>query len=383
MTDQQPLPLDGVTVVDFSQVMMGPCCTQMLGDYGADVIKVERGPGGDLSRWSLGGDSRNPVFCSLNRNKRSVLLDLKSEEGKRQVSELIARADVVVNNFRAGVMERLGLGWEALHEAHPRLVYAEGTGFGTEGPYAHKGGQDVLAQAMAGGIERRSDPSIPMSIYPIPLADYAAGMHMVQGILLALMQREKTGRGQKVEVALYNSMLAMQMQEAASWMMIGKELNWAALPLSGVFETTDRPIVMVGAFKENPLREICKALEIDDLSKEERFSDHDVQMKNKQELQEIFKENFRKNGSGHWLKRLEEVDILCGPVLSLAETLADEQVAANNMVMDLGEGESGPVKLVASPIRMSDAPVEARVRPPALGEHTEEVLAELKAAEEA
>lgn len=383
MTDSKTLPLDGVTVIDFSQVMMGPCCTQMLGDYGADVIKVERGPGGDLSRWSLGGDPRNPVFCSLNRNKRSVLLDLKSEEGKRQVSELIARADVVVNNFRAGVMERLGLGWEALRETHPRLVYAEGTGFGTEGPYAHKGGQDVLAQAMAGGIERRSDPSIPMSVYPIPLADYAAGMHMVQGILLALMQREKTGRGQKVEVALYNSMLAMQMQEAASWMMIDKELNWAALPLSGVFETTDRPIVMVGAFKENPLREICKALEIDDLSEEDRFSGHDVQMENKQELQRIFKENFRKNGSEHWLKRFEEVDILCGPVLSLAEALADGQVAANDMIMDLGEGDSGPVKLVASPIRMSDAPVEARVKPPALGEHTEEILAELKQAEEA
>lgn len=383
MNKTKPLPLDGVTVIDFSQVMMGPCCTQMLGDYGADVIKVERAPGGDLSRWSLGGDSNNPVFCSLNRNKRSVVLDLKSEEGMAQVLELVKDADVVVNNFRAGVMDRIGLGWDALSGINPRLVYAEGTGFGTEGPYAHKGGQDVLAQAMAGGIERRSDESIPMSVYPIPLADYAAGMHMVQGILLALMQREKTGRGQKVEVALYNSMLAMQMQEAASWMMLGKELNWAALPLSGVFKTSDGAIVMVGAFKENPLREICKALEIDDLSEQEKFSDHERQMENKQELQELFRGKFATDTTEHWLGRLEDVDILCGPILSLAEALESGQVEANNMVMDLGTVDGRPFRLVASPIKMSDAPVDVRVPPPTLGAHTEEVLEGLKAAEKA
>ena len=386
MKEATPLPLDGVTVIDFSQVMMGPCCTQMLGDYGADVIKIERAPGGDLSRWSLGSDPdglNNPVFCSLNRNKRSVVLDLKSEEGKQQTLDLIRKADVVVNNFRAGVMDRIGLGWEALREINPRLIYAEGTGFGVEGPYSHKGGQDVLAQAMAGGIERRADQSIPMSIYPIPLADYAAGMHMVQGIVLALLQREKTGRGQKVEVALYNSMLAMQMQEAASWMMRDKELNWAALPLCGVFQTTDSAVVMVGAFKENPLREICKALGIEDLSEQERFSNIDRQAENKQDLHKVFRETFRSNSTEHWLQRLEEVDILAGPVLSLADALADEQVVANKMIMDLEPTKGGPVRLIASPIKMSDAPVDARIAPPTLGEHTEEVLGEIKAAEKA
>ena len=386
MKEATPLPLDGVTVIDFSQVMMGPCCTQMLGDYGADVIKIERAPGGDLSRWSLGSDPdglNNPVFCSLNRNKRSVVLDLKSEEGKQQTLDLIRKADVVVNNFRAGVMDRIGLGWEALREINPRLIYAEGTGFGVEGPYSHKGGQDVLAQAMAGGIERRADPSIPMSIYPIPLADYAAGMHMVQGIVLALLQREKTGRGQKVEVALYNSMLAMQMQEAASWMMRDKELNWAALPLCGVFQTTDSAVVMVGAFKENPLREICKALGIEDLSAQERFSNIDRQSENKQDLHKVFRESFRSNSTEYWLQRLEEVDILAGPVLSLANALADEQVVANKMILDLEPTKGGPVRLIASPIKMSDAPVDARIAPPTLGEHTEEVLGEIKATEKA
>ena len=383
MNQASPLPLADIKVIDFTQVMMGPVCTQMLGDYGADVIKVERAPGGDLSRWSLGSDPdglNNPVFCSLNRNKRSVVLDLKSDEGKQQTLDLIAGADVVVNNFRAGVMERIGLGWETLRELNPRLVYAVGTGFGEEGPYSHKGGQDVLAQAMAGAIARRTDKSLPMSIYPITVADFSAGMHLVQGILLALMQREKTGRGQKVEVALYNSMLAMQMQEAATHMMRGKELNWAALPLCGVFETTDGAIVMVGAFKENPLRDICQALETEDLSLQERYSDLDHQRENRSGLQKIFRETFAANSTGHWLRRLEEVDILAGPVISLADALADEQTAVNNMILELAPTRGGPVRLVGTPIKMSDAPVTARIAPPQLGAHTDEVLAELNGA---
>ena len=377
-----PMPLDGVRVIDFSQVMMGPCCTQMLGDYGADVIKIERGPGGDLSRWSLGSDPdglNNPVFCSLNRNKRSVVIDLKSENGKAQVLELIEGADVVVNNFRMGVMGRIGLGWDFLSELNPRLIYAEGTGFGTEGPYSHKGGQDVLAQAMAGGISRRASESLPLSIYPIPVADYAAGMHMFQGILLALLQREKTGHGQKIEVTLYSSMLAMQMQEAASRMMRDKELNWAALPLTGVFETADSALVMVGAFKENPLREICKALEIDDLSAEERFANLDRQAENRDELQQIFRDNYRRNTTAHWLARLEEVDILSGPVISMAEALAGEHVATNHMILELEPTKSGPVRLLNSPIKMSAAPVAVRHQPPQLGAHSDEVLGELQA----
>ena len=152
------------------------------------------------------------MFSSLNRNKRSVALNLKSEQDRAAVLRLVETADVVVNNFRPGVMERLGFGYDDLGRINPRIVYAFGTGFGLDGPYAHKGGQDVLAQAMSGAMHRRADPALPLSIYPTTLADYAAGMHLVQGILLALMQREKTGEGQRVAVSLYDSMLAMQMK---------------------------------------------------------------------------------------------------------------------------------------------------------------------------
>jgi crotonobetainyl-CoA:carnitine CoA-transferase CaiB-like acyl-CoA transferase len=371
------LPLDGVRVIDFTQVMLGPCCTQVLADYGAEVIKIEKEKIGDLSRWSLGSDPdglNNPVFCSLNRNKKSVALDLKSDEARAQVLELIDGADVVVSNFRPGVMERMGFGYEDLKKRNPGIIFALGTGFGLEGPNRHKGGQDILAQALTGLMMRKPDPALPTSVYSTPLCDYSAGMHLAQGILLALLQRQKTGEGQVVAVSLYNSMLALQMQEGAVHMMRGKDLNWGAFALTGVFDTTDRPIVMVGAFKQNPLRDICQALEIDDLSKLERFADFDRQMENRPELQAIFRARFAENSSAHWLKRLEEVDILCAPVRTLAEALEDEQTLVNRMIVEAGRTAAGPVKLIGSPIDMSAAPLTIRQAPPRLGEHNDEIL---------
>ena len=381
-----PLPLEGVRVLDFTQVMMGPCCTQMLGDYGADVIKVERAGSGDLSRWSVGEDpdgGNNPVFASLNRNKRSVAVNLKSTEDRAAVLRLVGTCDVVVNNFRPGVMERMGFGYDELRRINPRLVYAVGTGFGLDGPYVHKGGQDVLAQAMSGAMHRRSDPSVPLTVYPTALADYAAGMHLVQGILLALMQREKTGEGQKIAVSLFNSMLAMQMQEAAVWMMRGRELNWAAMPLSGVFETLDGAVVMVGAFKQNPLRDICEALEMDDLSADPRYADLEQQKAHRPDLQAIFRDRFATGTTAHWLERLGGVDILCAPVMTLADALDDPQTECNGMIAESLPTAAGPVRLVASPIDMSAAPFAIRRAPPALGEHNDEVLAAVRSGEDA
>lgn len=374
------LPLDGIRVIDFTQVMLGPSCTQVLADYGAEVIKIEKEKIGDLSRWSLGADPdglNNPVFCSLNRNKKSLALDLKQRDAREMVLALLQTADVVVNNFRPGVMERMGFGYEDLKKINKRLVYAVGTGFGLKGPYQHKGGQDILAQAVSGVMRRKSDSSHPTSIYATPLADYSAGMHLVQGILLALLQRDKTGEGQQVAVSLYNSMLAMQMQEGTTHLMRERDLNWGAFPLTGVFETTDGAIVMVGAFKQNPLQDICKALEIDDLSQYAHYKDFDAQMARRPDLQAIFRENFAKNSTAHWIERLEGVDILCAPVRSLPEALKDEQTIINKMILEGGETAAGPIRLIGSPIDMSAAHVEVRIAPPRLGQHNEEILASL------
>jgi crotonobetainyl-CoA:carnitine CoA-transferase CaiB-like acyl-CoA transferase len=379
VTSASELPLAGIRVIDFTQVMMGPVATQMLGDYGADVIKIERPPTGDLSRTSIPDDPAGlvgPVYCSLNRNKRSVVLDLRKPDQHTALMDLIRSADVVVNNFRAGVMERMGLGYEELKKVNPRLIYAVGTGFGLTGPYAHKGGQDVLAQAMSGVMARRSRESDPLSVYATTFADYSAGMHLVQGVLLALLQREKTGRGQQFNVSLLDSMIAAQTQEATTQLMRGYELNWGAMPLSGVFETTDGALVMVGAFKADPVKDIGTALGIPGLQDDPRFKTHALRTENKPALQALFMERFRSNTTAHWIAMLEKQDLLCAPVRTIAEALADEQAQINGMIME-GPGVIEIVKCVGSPIHMADAPVTIRIAPATLGQHTREVLAEV------
>lgn len=372
-------PLSGVRVVDFTQVMMGPCATQMLGDYGADVIKVERVGAGDLSRWSIGDDpagAQNPVFSSLNRNKRSIALDLKSPAGIAVVHRLLADADVVANNFRAGVMERMGLGYEALHAAYPRLIYAEGTGYGAKGPYAHKGGQDILAQALSGVMARKCDASDPLTIYPTSLADYSAGMHMVQGVLLALLQRARTGHGQKVEVSLYDSMLAMQMQEAAMAMMRGVEFSWGALPHNGAFATSDGALVVVGAFKDNPLREISLAIGLPDLSADPRFCSFALSMQNRAALHGVLRARFATDTTARWIAALEARDLLCAPVRSLLAALDDPQTAINGMKLAAAQAGGDELRVIGSPVHLSDDGFALRRPPPRVGADGADILAE-------
>jgi crotonobetainyl-CoA:carnitine CoA-transferase CaiB-like acyl-CoA transferase len=381
MMSKDNMPLGGTRVIDFTQVMLGPCATQMLGDFGADVIKVERPGTGDLSRNFFGETSEeamnNAVFVSLNRNKRSVEIDTKSDVGRQQVLDLVRTSDVVVDNFRAGVMDRLGFGYDALSRINPRIICASGTGYGPNGPYAHKGGQDVLAQAMSGVMEKTQDPSIPKSIYPTTLCDYSAGMHLVQGVLAALLMREKTGWGQKVGVSLYDSMIAMQMQEAAQWSKHREVLNWAAMPLTGVFDTTNGAIVIVGAFKTNPLQDICTSLEIDDLSPD--YPTLEVQRTNKPFLQQIFRDQIATNSSAYWLERLEAQDLLCAPVRTLGDALDDPQTEINNMLCPIDHPVLGQMTVVGSPVHLSDAPMQVHRLPPRLGEHTDEVLQDLAA----
>ncbi|HXW20400.1 MAG TPA: CaiB/BaiF CoA-transferase family protein [Roseiarcus sp.] len=371
-------PLSGVRVIDFTQVMLGPSATQVLADYGADVIKIERPGAGDLSRASIPEDPdglNNPVFRSLNRNKRSIALDLRKEEGKAVIYDLVREADVVVNNFRAGVMERMGFGYDRLAEINPRIICAFGSGFGQTGPLSHKGGQDVLAQAFSGVMRRKSNEDEPLTVYATALCDYTAGMHLVQAILLALLQRERTGRGQQVAVSLFESMLAMQMQEAAMWLQRGRHFSWGAYPLTGGFPTKDGAIVLVGAFKANPLRDICSALDLPDLSADQRYATFQGQVAHKAELQAMFRERFASNTTEHWLKRLEEQDFLCAPVLTLAEALGHEQTKANRTVVTLN-GAENPLPVVGTPLTMAPSAFRLRRPPPELGADGGAVLSE-------
>jgi crotonobetainyl-CoA:carnitine CoA-transferase CaiB-like acyl-CoA transferase len=380
MTNHQTngLPLTGVTVLDFSQIELGPCATQVLGDFGADVIKIERPGAGDLSRVHMKHASgESAIFWSLNRNKRSVAIDMRAPLGREVILRLARKADVLVHNFRPGVMERLGFGAAELRVINPRLIYAFGSGYGPTGPYRDKGGQDVLAQAMSGIASRRAEPDAPPEPSATPIADFTAGMLLVQAILLALLARARTGEGQVVHVSLLDGMLAMQLQEAAAWLNLGERLNWGAFPLSGTFATRDGHLVMVGAFKPNPLQEICRGLGIEDLSADPRYATHDAQVAHRDELRARWREEFGKRTTKQAVDALEAVDILCAPVNSIETALADPQVASNEMVVEMHHPVVGAIKAVGIPVKLEGTPGSVRRAPPRLGEHTREVLAEL------
>ena len=369
-------PLAGIRILDFSQIMMGPVATQLLADHGADVLKIERPGTGDIFRHSVvdPDGTEHPAFGAVNRNKRSLVIDVRAPEGLALIDDLVRVADVVVNNYRPGVMDRLGLGYERLAGLNPRIVYAQGTGFGTEGAYVRKGGQDILAQALTGAMSHKADPDHPTAIYPISLADYSAGMNMVQGILMALLQRERTGRGQRVEVSLYDSLLAMQILEATMALMGRATLNWARMPLVGTFATADGEIVLVGAFKPNPLRDICAALDLEDLSQHPDFSTMADQAAHRARLQSILVEAIGRFGSVEAIERLEAQDILCAPVRTLDEALEDPHTG--HMITEIPRPGRAPLRSVASPVHLPDTPAAPHRPPPGLGEGAADALAE-------
>ena len=371
-------PLAGVTVLDFTQIELGPCATQVLGDFGADVIKIERPGAGDLSRVHMKHASgESAIYWSLNRNKRSVAIDVRAPLGRQVILRLARRSDVLVHNFRPGVMERLGFGPAELRAANPRLIYAFGSGYGPTGPYRDKGGQDVLAQAMSGIASRRADPGAAPEPCATPIADFTAGMLLVQAILLALLARERSGEGQVVHVSLLDGMLAMQLQEASAWLNLREQLNWGAFPLSGTFATLDGHVVMVGAFKPNPLQDICRALGIEDLSADPRYASHEDQVAHRDDLQSRWRLEFGKRTTKQVVDALEAVDMLCAPVNTIETALADPQVACNDMVVEMQHPDLGPIKSVGIPVKLESTPGSLRLPPPRLGEHTRQVLEEL------
>ena len=376
MSSSASQPLAGIRVLDLSQIMMGPVATQMLADHGADVLKIERPGSGDIFRAALvdPDGAEHPAFGALNRNKRSVVVDVRAPEGLDLIHDLVGAADVVVNNYRPEVMDRLGLGYERLAGINPRIVYAQGTGFGIGGAYARKGGQDILAQALTGAMSHKADPDHPTAIYPVSLADYTAGMHMVQGIVMALLQRSRTGRGQRVEVSLYDSLLAMQIMEATMALMGRDPLNWARMPLVGTFAASDGEVVLVGAFKPNPLRDICAALDLQDLSADPAFATMADQATNRPRLQALIAAAIGRFTSAEVIERLEAQDVLCAPVRTLDQALEDPHTAP--MVVEMPRPGRAPLRSVGSPVHLPDTPARAYRPPPALGEGGAEALAD-------
>ncbi|OZM77931.1 CaiB/BaiF CoA-transferase family protein [Pseudonocardia sp. MH-G8] len=370
--------LDGITVLEISEVMQAPLAAQALADFGADVIKVERPGRGDAIRGQDRHATANGLvssyFAALNRNKRCICLDLKHPAARGVLHRIVPRVDVLIHNFRPGVMERLGLGYEELREIHPGLVYAAASGFGETGPLARTGGQDMVAQSLSGIAVHSGGPGGRPHLCPTPFVDYASGMSLAQGILLALMERQRSGQGQKVSISLLDVAMGMQTLEATSQLMYGVETNWVAdwFP-NAVFATADGWITVLGFYRDDVFTRICRVLEIDD-SAGAAYPTPEAMAAGKQELNAILEPEFGKRPTADCVERLSSVDVLCAPALTLAEALEHTQVRHNETVLTVPVSQQPPARTIAHPVTLSRSPATVRHGVSRLGEHTRPVL---------
>lgn len=380
MSTSRELPLAGVRVLDFTQVQMGPMATQILADFGADVVKIEKPGVGEISRNTdvrARGIEDSAMFQSLNRNKRSFVLDMKNPRANEIVHKLLVGTDVIVMNFRAGTAERLGLGYETLKQQYPGLIYASGTGFGESGPLKDSGGQDMVLQSMAGATWHHRDEAGRPSIYPIPFVDFGTGMALVQGILMALIERNASGLGQRIDVSLLDTALFTQMQEYTQWMMRHVEIHWERDNLVGSFKTADGWISIVGLFRPDPLKAICKGLGINDLTARPEFASAALQQENRSKLWSILDEELSRFTTDSAVSKLTYAGVLCGPVLDYDGVLNHPQVVENHVIRTLEHPLLGPTRVIDNPIRMSGTKGLTYRAAPLLGEHTVAILREL------
>ena len=381
--------LDGIRVVDFTQVIFGPAATQVLADHGAEVIKIERPGQGDLARafgpWHNG---QSMPFASLNLSKESLVVDLKKSTGLAVVHRLLEKADVLVHNFRSGnVMEKLGLDYETLEELYPRLIYAVGSGYGSSGPYVdrNKGGHESMAQALSGASARFLGARGPLRL-PFTVADFTGGMLLAQAILLALLARERTGKGQCVETSLLDGMMSMQAWNTSTLLNVGDNgeddgsggaTHPRGNPLDGaVFQTADGFLMVTALFRpfDVLMADLEDALGVLGLATDARFADLETAKNHRDELREILEPVFEAKRSEEWIPLLEERDILVAPVRSTAEALADPQLEVNKMLVKVDHAQVGLTRHVGTPLRLSGTPA-AQARPaPMLGDDSARVL---------
>jgi crotonobetainyl-CoA:carnitine CoA-transferase CaiB-like acyl-CoA transferase len=367
-------PLEGLLVADFSRVLAGPFATMLLGDLGADVVKVEHPAGGDETRgWGPPwyGD-HSTYYLAVNRNKRSIALDLKTDAGRRAARALAARADVLVENFKAGAAERLGLGYEEAGRDNPGLVWCSISGFG-RGPGADLPGYDFLVQAMSGLMSITGPAGGEPTKVGVALVDVLTGLYAFGGVLAALRERDRTGRGQRIEVSLLGSALASLVNQASSYLCTGKPPRamgnrHPSITPYETLATADRPLV-VAVGNDGQFARLCRVLGVPEAATDPRFATNADRVTNRDALAELLERALADRGASDWVAALSEAGVPCGLVndvgeaFALAERLGLEPVAA-----------AGGIPQVANPIRLSSAPASYRLAPPALGEHTAEVL---------
>ena len=375
-------PLSGLKVVDLTHVMAGPTCTLMLADMGAEVIKIEKIPAGDDTRYMVPpkiGDVA-ASFLMMNRNKKGIALNLKTPGGAKVLRRLIESADVLVENFGPGVMDRLGFGYADIRKKHPALIYCSLSGFGRTGPYKHRRGFDLVAQAMSGIMsftgERPDGPPVKCGA---PLSDITAGIIAAMGILAAYAHRLKTGEGQWVETSLFEAALVQTYWQAAIAMATGvaPKAMGSAHPLNApyqAFETADKWIVVGGANQKHWGRTL-EVLGATELARDPRFATGADRMGHLKELEALLTTHFKTRPAEYWLAALEEAGVPCGPVNDMLQALADPQTIAREMVVEVEHSTLGSVKTIGLPIKFSQTPGKVRSGAPLYGEHTNAILA--------
>lgn len=371
------LPLEGVRVLDLSRVLAGPYATMMLADLGADVLKVEHPERGDDTRhWGppfAGGESA--YFLSVNRNKRSVGVDLKSEAGLEKVKELAASADVLIENMRRGALAKMGLGYEALKEVNPGLVYCSITGFGP-GPDEDRPGYDFLIQARGGimGITGFDEPTK----VGVAAADMVCGLQAAMVVLAALYRRAETGDGARVEVPLFESQLSWLANRAQEYLVSGEDTGRMGnahptiVPYQ-TFHASDKPLALAVG-NDSQFANLCKAVGRPELAGDERFATNPDRVANRDELVAILQEEFRKKTVDEWVEEIRDAGVPCGPVNTLADVFSDEHVLNSGMLRELNHPAAGTLKMLASPMLVDGERLPIRRPPPTLGQHTEEIL---------
>lgn len=376
------MPLTGLRIIDLTRVISGPFCTMLLADLGADVIKIEPPEDGDPIRTQGSGrDGLSWYFAAFNRNKRSVTLDLKTEDGRLALEKLIAGADALIDNFRPGVLARLGFDADRLQAIRPGLVTCSVTGFGPDGPYRDRPAFDFIAQAMSGFMSVNGRPGDPPLRTGLPISDLVSGIYGALGVCAALMRRERTGESDHVDVSLTNSMISLLAYVASHYFATGEVLprtgndHPIASPY-GLFRTRDGQIAI--APSDNTFfGRLMDALDLSALKADADFADNQLRVRHRARLNALVEGKLGEQDSAHWIALLNAAGVPCGPVYDMDGVFSDPQVLAQDMVLDVPHGAHGSVRMLGFPIKFAGAPCTVRRPAPGFGEHTAELLGEL------
>jgi crotonobetainyl-CoA:carnitine CoA-transferase CaiB-like acyl-CoA transferase len=382
--------LDDIRVLDLTRAMAGPYCTMMLGDLGAEVIKVERPGSGDESRgWGppfVGSPTdyapgESAYFLSVNRNKRSITLNLKSEKGLEIMQRLVVKSDILVENFRTGVLDKMGLGVQQAHKLNSSLIYCSISGYGRTGPFADRPGYDVIVQAEGGMMGITGPVEGPPSRVGIPIVDITSGMFAASSILAALHARSRTGEGQHIDISLFDTQAALLTNVAANYLIGGEPPvrlgnDHPNLAPYAAFPASDKWFV-IGVANEAQWGRFCAVIKRPELQDDSRFNTNSSRVENRAELSALLEEIFSERTAEEWLHRFREAGLPCGPINTVRDVFEHPQVTPRGLIIESEHPTAGSIKFTGFPYKLSSTPPSLRMAPPRLGEHTEEILIDL------